>query len=342
MANQITVESGALSGQRFWLRAGQTIQVGRTELGDCCIRDDELMSRLHFAIDYEKGVCRLRDLGSRNGTFVNGKLTRSSILNDGDTILAGKTRFAVSLDTSESDSQYSESDSQSEGDVRWKPTPKPTAPIEATRTIVDSPIDLSQGSDLDSTQYSGPAPGSREVYDDEETLCVDPSELLNSPIVSPPIGQTSSPIDLEGSSASSPIVPAGNAPVESPPSTPSPIASPQSTASSGQQSLRDSLQETVGPNGISVLSPIDRHSRPLDVARVLVDNPSFYLMLNINRMEAAAKSYFSSPIQGQKFSRVADHLILISKGDAVDNFEVFCRRVRSQRVDWIHQHQPQR
>lgn len=88
----------------MWLRDGQTLQVGRTEYADLCISDDPLMSRVHFALDSDSGMIRIRDLGSRNGTYVNGQLIKIQELNHGDMIVAGQTRFDVVVDRSESSS----------------------------------------------------------------------------------------------------------------------------------------------------------------------------------------------------------------------------------------------
>ena len=66
MRCELRVTSGPYQGRRLWLRDGQTIQVGRTEYADLCIADDPLMSRVHFALDSDGGMVRLRDLGSRS------------------------------------------------------------------------------------------------------------------------------------------------------------------------------------------------------------------------------------------------------------------------------------
>ena len=58
--------------------------------------DDEKISRRHFEISYKKGDLYIRDLGTTNGTLVNGievKIPRK--LQPGDQIQAGETRFIV-------------------------------------------------------------------------------------------------------------------------------------------------------------------------------------------------------------------------------------------------------
>ncbi len=63
---------------------------------DCDISlSDEGISRYHFLIEKEGGKIILRDLGSRNGTFLNGKEVSTAYLNEGDIITAGSTSFEI-------------------------------------------------------------------------------------------------------------------------------------------------------------------------------------------------------------------------------------------------------
>jgi serine/threonine-protein kinase len=59
--------------------------------------DDKRHSRLHFVVEFNPPLCRLLDLGSRNGTFVNGEKVFSTELFDGDVIQAGVCSFKVQL-----------------------------------------------------------------------------------------------------------------------------------------------------------------------------------------------------------------------------------------------------
>jgi len=54
-------------------------------------------SRLHFVLEFNPPKCRLLDLGSRMGTYVNGQKTFTAYLKDGDEIRAGSTTFRVTL-----------------------------------------------------------------------------------------------------------------------------------------------------------------------------------------------------------------------------------------------------
>ena len=78
------------SGRRFPLTGGQTWAIGR---GDGCavLLDSRSVSRLHALIQRrEAGDYSLVDLGSRNGSFVNGRrVSLPTVLNDQDRIVLG-------------------------------------------------------------------------------------------------------------------------------------------------------------------------------------------------------------------------------------------------------------
>ena len=58
--------------------------------------DDPMMSKQHFAIEIQDGELVISDLGSRNGTAVNGvSLHTRQKLDSRDEITAGNLRFTV-------------------------------------------------------------------------------------------------------------------------------------------------------------------------------------------------------------------------------------------------------
>ena len=67
-------------------RKQATTSIGRTE-GDLRFTDDQFLSPLHAKLSWEEGRLEVRDLGSRNGTWVF--LEEPYRLNDGDLILIG-------------------------------------------------------------------------------------------------------------------------------------------------------------------------------------------------------------------------------------------------------------
>jgi pSer/pThr/pTyr-binding forkhead associated (FHA) protein len=67
--------------------------VGRAASAHLVVADPDV-SREHFAVMWEgEGRYRVRDLGSKNGLFVNGKAATDSRLTPGDEVRAGGTRL---------------------------------------------------------------------------------------------------------------------------------------------------------------------------------------------------------------------------------------------------------
>jgi hypothetical protein len=97
----ITIQSGARSGQRILLAPDESLRVGRTGKADIAITDDPTISGTHFLIEYSGEVAKVRDLGSRNGLFVNGQQVVEAAVQTGDQIRAGRTLFSVSLEGAE-------------------------------------------------------------------------------------------------------------------------------------------------------------------------------------------------------------------------------------------------
>ncbi len=77
---------GVLSGQRWQIQT-DSLTLGRADDCDIVIPDRQI-SRYHARIERDAGGYLLRDLGSKNGTYVNGELLRGQPyrLRDGDEI----------------------------------------------------------------------------------------------------------------------------------------------------------------------------------------------------------------------------------------------------------------
>lgn len=76
--------SGPLQGKLHCLEKKQTI-IGRSDDVDIQINDTRI-SRHHFRINVVEGEAVIEDIGSTNGTYVNGQRVKSQPLNDGDKI----------------------------------------------------------------------------------------------------------------------------------------------------------------------------------------------------------------------------------------------------------------
>ncbi|HWB11782.1 MAG TPA: DUF4123 domain-containing protein [Pirellulales bacterium] len=97
----ITIQSGARAGQRILLAPEESLRVGRTSKADIAITDDPTMSGTHFSIEFSGETPKVRDLGSRNGLFLNGRQVVEATVQTGDQIRAGRTLFSVSLEGAE-------------------------------------------------------------------------------------------------------------------------------------------------------------------------------------------------------------------------------------------------
>lgn len=89
-AANLVVRQGTQAGMSFPILGQQAI-VGREEGVDIVLQDPEA-SRRHTRISWQAGQFVVEDLGSTNGTFVNGvQITSPQALNAGDSIGIGQT-----------------------------------------------------------------------------------------------------------------------------------------------------------------------------------------------------------------------------------------------------------
>jgi len=100
MSIHLEIVSGPRAGKIIPLSGKQFI-VGRER--DCHLRlKSELVSRHHCVFRQDEFTVRVRDLGSRNGTIINGSKIRGEvILGDGDSLLIGDTSLQIRTNQSE-------------------------------------------------------------------------------------------------------------------------------------------------------------------------------------------------------------------------------------------------
>lgn len=103
MAVALFIATGSNAGQQIPVGAGLTVRVGRTSRSDYAFPNDTYLSGVHFEIGCNEGECAVRDLGSSNGTFVNGaRLEQASVaVKNGDQISAGEMTFLVQVGSAE-------------------------------------------------------------------------------------------------------------------------------------------------------------------------------------------------------------------------------------------------
>lgn len=56
------------------------------------------ISKRHCQLNHDEGVLKVRDLGSRNGTFLNGKRINEAVVQPGDYISIGPVTLGLQID----------------------------------------------------------------------------------------------------------------------------------------------------------------------------------------------------------------------------------------------------
>ena len=78
---------------RFAIRDGAT-SIGRSSASDIVLKSDDYASGRHAQLTRHGGLLYVEDLGSTNGTFVNGRKTVGATpLRHGDSVRVGSTTF---------------------------------------------------------------------------------------------------------------------------------------------------------------------------------------------------------------------------------------------------------
>ena len=91
----LAVTEGSAAGKAVAIEPQHPCRVGRSDGAELPIANDGLLSRLHFVVECDETTCRVRDLDSTNGTFLNGQRITMAEIHDGDVVLAGSTAFSL-------------------------------------------------------------------------------------------------------------------------------------------------------------------------------------------------------------------------------------------------------
>ena len=112
MRVEISITAGPAKGQRFVFEKPDRFLFGRALDARVSLPNDPYVSRQHFLLEISPPACKVTDLGSKNGTFVNGvryggrkapsegvqqapEGVRDVALNNGDKIVVGDTQMKV-------------------------------------------------------------------------------------------------------------------------------------------------------------------------------------------------------------------------------------------------------
>jgi serine/threonine-protein kinase len=120
MQVKLTVIAGPHAGRVFTFAGHDTFLVGRSKKAHFQLASkDRYFSRIHFMVEVNPPHCRLTDLDSHNGTYVNGQRVTTADLHDGDHIKAGHTILRIAVE------EIPEAILLPEPEPAARPTPRP-------------------------------------------------------------------------------------------------------------------------------------------------------------------------------------------------------------------------
>jgi len=150
---------GPLSGQRFVVPEKDRVVVGRYEIYDLIVPDPSI-SRKHFAIEKRAESYYIVDLGSLNGTQLNGHRVSTAKLEENDSISAGQTvlAFHEAEDAAAPPPADAEVEFISDDDIIIEPEVKLMPDSPATIPMpVASPLQAAGGADDEKIEEAGEA-----------------------------------------------------------------------------------------------------------------------------------------------------------------------------------------
>ena len=91
------------SGRQLISLGGERVTVGKSSTNLVSLNHDSTVSRVHAVLENLGFAWSIRDVGSRNGTYLNGeKISAERVLRSGDELQVGKSRL-VFWETTEAD-----------------------------------------------------------------------------------------------------------------------------------------------------------------------------------------------------------------------------------------------
>jgi serine/threonine-protein kinase len=145
MAITLTVIDGPHQGNAFSFDDPDTFLVGRSDEAHFRLAEkDSFISRVHFLVEMNPPLCRLVDMNSQNGTYLNGERVQAAELKNGDRIQAGRTVFQVAISAPPTDTDLEQAVAgmavaNLHDTVEYTPrvaaAPTPTANAQKVKTI---------------------------------------------------------------------------------------------------------------------------------------------------------------------------------------------------------------
>lgn len=152
----LILQRGAEAGRRWPLDRSRPVTIGRGEECDIALPDRQV-SRLHARIEWRESAYYLLDMGSKNGTHLNGQEARDLVaLNDGDEIQIA-LRFKLAFVDAGATAPLNLSSEQ-----RGLRVDKETRQAWVNGLLIDPPLSLHQYRLLDALWDSGGSVLTRE------------------------------------------------------------------------------------------------------------------------------------------------------------------------------------
>jgi serine/threonine-protein kinase len=136
----LTVTGGPHKGKTFTFSGHDTFIVGRSPKSHFRLsEEDRYFSRIHFLVEANPPRCRLLDMSSRNGTYVNDQRVDSCELGDGDKIQAGRTVLRVAFQKTGSSMSLPSAPIDILDVLPVEEEPAPPAPAESVPLVIARP-----------------------------------------------------------------------------------------------------------------------------------------------------------------------------------------------------------
>lgn len=323
----LQIYSVNFGNRRVWLDVNQVVRVGRTTKSELTVPDDPHLSGLHFSIQREGEQVILKDLQSRNGTFVNGaKVTTAIELHDGDVIVAGKTQFQAIL----------LSDLPGETSSGIAPSPvtasQPSVPLVAPQPTGQPYAQSSSKSEsvfpLEYDRTESIAPENNPYFQANQKPTHDSKSVQNYPRLSSQTfknvrrnaGLGSDFVDNRPDAApdANPKV-EGGVPgdvVKMPsPAGNQPLPQRSLTAAELAQGLQMRYETRLAPSGMTYFCPRNEVKPPTDVADFIGQNRFLYAIVNYGRLQPQQQPAFYQEAMAAGAVQISSTQLLIAKRD---------------------------
>jgi pSer/pThr/pTyr-binding forkhead associated (FHA) protein len=187
MELKLIVLAGAKQGLEIPLKKDKFL-IGRAK--ECALRaGSEAISRRHCAIVRSNGRLTVRDLGSRNGTFVNDeRIDKETPLSVGDELRVGPLKFRISaMSTAPPAETKSTPPAQ-------QPKPQKKPPVRNVASVVQRTLDKAEEGatedDVSRWLLGVPDPKSEDTLKETRTMRLEETTLSSRTIGETPAGES--------------------------------------------------------------------------------------------------------------------------------------------------------